>query len=354
MPNEIRDVRDYFTQRFGSEPVSDIPAGLRTRVDGGAMVLDGVALLADLDAIWGRLNALAAIYGFNMWRGVWQLHVENCRFHLAVVSEPDNGLLAVDDQGVTNKLWLRDIRARMQHGAKLVGERVLVRWDEAFDAAEKEPGNAEEIKAFYEAVKTLNPKTGREIMDRLHDAEVTKDPWLWPSPPTLDAHLNPPPPWGDLSDGDLLQAMGTDAEKWAAAFKTINRLRVLDEDLLTGWFANAIEAGREAGRQAHPAEPPPVSIIRTEADYDAAHAEFMSYFDGEPAPGTPAADRFELLGLVLAKYEGLAPPPPVRGYNPSTDTYEAVTQAWWDQTVADLRKYRGIVNRVEDALGRPE
>ena len=47
----------------------------------------------------------------------------------------------------------------------------------------------------------------------------------------------------------------------------------------------------------------PIGIIHTEKQYETAMAEFERYFDNEPAPGSAEADRFELLGLVLAKYE---------------------------------------------------
>jgi len=43
--------------------------------------------------------------------------------------------------------------------------------------------------------------------------------------------------------------------------------------------------------------------LKTEADYDAALADIERYFDSEPAPGTPEADRFDLLALVIADYE---------------------------------------------------
>lgn len=46
-----------------------------------------------------------------------------------------------------------------------------------------------------------------------------------------------------------------------------------------------------------------ISIIRDEAAYAAAMAEFEAYFDNEPALGSEDGDRFELLGLLLAKYE---------------------------------------------------
>ena len=43
--------------------------------------------------------------------------------------------------------------------------------------------------------------------------------------------------------------------------------------------------------------------IRTNADYRAALAEIERYFENEPKWGTPEADRFDLLALVLEDYE---------------------------------------------------
>lgn len=47
----------------------------------------------------------------------------------------------------------------------------------------------------------------------------------------------------------------------------------------------------------------PVRVIHDEAGHAAALAEYEAFFDAEPAPGTPEADRFELLGLVISAYE---------------------------------------------------
>ena len=47
----------------------------------------------------------------------------------------------------------------------------------------------------------------------------------------------------------------------------------------------------------------PIRPLRTDKDRDGALAEYESYFDSKPKPGTEEADRFELLGMVLAKYE---------------------------------------------------
>ncbi len=44
-------------------------------------------------------------------------------------------------------------------------------------------------------------------------------------------------------------------------------------------------------------------LIRSEADYEAALTEYEGYFDIEPERGTREADRFEMLGLLLAKFE---------------------------------------------------
>lgn len=43
--------------------------------------------------------------------------------------------------------------------------------------------------------------------------------------------------------------------------------------------------------------------IRSEADYDAALTEIEPYFINEPAPGTPDADRFDMLAALIGAYE---------------------------------------------------
>jgi HTH-type transcriptional regulator/antitoxin HigA len=43
--------------------------------------------------------------------------------------------------------------------------------------------------------------------------------------------------------------------------------------------------------------------IRTEADYDAALAAIEPYFENEPVPGTPEADRFDILAALIGAYE---------------------------------------------------
>ena len=46
-----------------------------------------------------------------------------------------------------------------------------------------------------------------------------------------------------------------------------------------------------------------ISVIRDEAGYAEALAAFEAYFDNEPEAGSEDRDRFEMLGLLLAKYE---------------------------------------------------
>lgn len=55
----------------------------------------------------------------------------------------------------------------------------------------------------------------------------------------------------DESSGDFLRGVGTDAALWAEAFyETLQNYPegVSDVGFLCGWFSNAIEAGRTAGK----------------------------------------------------------------------------------------------------------
>jgi HTH-type transcriptional regulator/antitoxin HigA len=88
--------------------------------------------------------------------------------------------------------------------------------------------------------------------------------------------------------------------------------------------------------------------LHSEADYDAALAEIEHYFDKSPKPGTPAADRFDLLALVIEDYERKAwpiePPSPVDAirYRMETGGY----------TQADLGRLIGSRQRASDVLAR--
>lgn len=49
------------------------------------------------------------------------------------------------------------------------------------------------------------------------------------------------PDYSAMDGADMLHAIGDDASKWATAFLQINPNCGVDEDILRGWFANAIE-----------------------------------------------------------------------------------------------------------------
>ena len=48
--------------------------------------------------------------------------------------------------------------------------------------------------------------------------------------------------------------------------------------------------------------------LRSEADYDAALAEIEIYFANEPAPGSAEGDRFDILAMLITRYEEKAYP----------------------------------------------
>jgi antitoxin component HigA of HigAB toxin-antitoxin module len=94
-----------------------------------------------------------------------------------------------------------------------------------------------------------------------------------------------------------------------------------------------------------------ISIIRDEAGYEAAMAEYEAFFDKEPALGNEDGDRFELLGLLLAKYEEEHFP------MPKTSPVEAIRFAMDRKGLAqsDLAELLGSRSRASEILsGRRE
>ena len=89
-----------------------------------------------------------------------------------------------------------------------------------------------------------------------------------------------------------------------------------------------------------------VHPIRSEADYDAALEQIESYFENEPKPGTPAADRFDLLALIVEDYERKRWPiePP--------DTIDAIRYRMetGGYTQADLGRLLGSRQRASDIM----
>jgi HTH-type transcriptional regulator / antitoxin HigA len=88
--------------------------------------------------------------------------------------------------------------------------------------------------------------------------------------------------------------------------------------------------------------------LRTDSEYETALAEIEEYFDKEPALGTPQADRFDLLALVIGEYENkrwpIEPPDPVEAirYRMELGGY----------TQADLGRLIGSRQRASDILSR--
>lgn len=92
----------------------------------------------------------------------------------------------------------------------------------------------------------------------------------------------------------------------------------------------------------------PIRPIRTDADYETALAEIERYFENEPKPGTPEADRFDLLALVLEDYEGkkwpIDPPDPIDAIR------HRMELSGYTQT--DLGRLIGSRQRASDILSR--
>jgi HTH-type transcriptional regulator/antitoxin HigA len=88
--------------------------------------------------------------------------------------------------------------------------------------------------------------------------------------------------------------------------------------------------------------------LRSEADYDAALEEIEGYFETEPKPSTPEADRFDLLALIIEDHERkhwpIEPPEPIDAirYRMETGGY----------TQADLGRLLGSRQRASDILTR--
>lgn len=89
-----------------------------------------------------------------------------------------------------------------------------------------------------------------------------------------------------------------------------------------------------------------VRPLRTEEDYDWALAEIEQYFQHEPAPSTPRADRFDVLATLIAEYERRHWPidPP----DPGAAIRARMEQAGFTQ--ADLARLLGSRSRASEIL----
>jgi HTH-type transcriptional regulator/antitoxin HigA len=88
--------------------------------------------------------------------------------------------------------------------------------------------------------------------------------------------------------------------------------------------------------------------IRTEADYEWALAEIARYFDDQPEPGSPEADRFDVLATLIEAYEN-------RHYPISTPDPVAAIAGHMEMRgldQSDLAKVLGSRSRASEVLNR--
>jgi HTH-type transcriptional regulator/antitoxin HigA len=86
--------------------------------------------------------------------------------------------------------------------------------------------------------------------------------------------------------------------------------------------------------------------LHSESDYEDALTEIEHYFESEPRPGTPDADRFDLLAMVIEDYERKRWPIDV------PDATEAIRHAMQmqERSQADLGRLLGSRQRASEIL----
>ncbi|MFZ6744914.1 helix-turn-helix domain-containing protein [Undibacterium sp. JH2W] len=91
-----------------------------------------------------------------------------------------------------------------------------------------------------------------------------------------------------------------------------------------------------------------LKIIRTVAEYNTALSEVSAYFDEQPVPGTPDGDRFEILMMLVERYEQEHYP------IPPPDPIEAIKFRMEQQgkTPKDLAPMIGNTSRVYEVMSR--
>ena len=89
--------------------------------------------------------------------------------------------------------------------------------------------------------------------------------------------------------------------------------------------------------------------LHSEADYNAALKQIERYFENEPKPGTPEADRFDLLALIIEDYERkrwpIEPPDTIDAIRYRMETGGGYSQA-------ELGRLIGSRQRASDILAR--
>jgi HTH-type transcriptional regulator/antitoxin HigA len=92
-----------------------------------------------------------------------------------------------------------------------------------------------------------------------------------------------------------------------------------------------------------------IQPIRNEADYDAALKDIEQYFDHEPLPGTPEADRFDVLATLIGAYEQEH-----WRIDPPDDAVDAITAVMEFKRLSqsDLAALLGSRSRASEILNR--
>ena len=89
-----------------------------------------------------------------------------------------------------------------------------------------------------------------------------------------------------------------------------------------------------------------LKLIRNEKDYQTALKAAEAFFDSEPKPGTPEADTFEILLMLIEKYEAekysVLPPNPIEAIRFRMEQSGL--------TVKDMEPYIGKSNRVYEVF----
>jgi HTH-type transcriptional regulator/antitoxin HigA len=88
--------------------------------------------------------------------------------------------------------------------------------------------------------------------------------------------------------------------------------------------------------------------IRTEADYDWALAEIEPYFEQQPVPGSPEADRFDVLAALIKVYEDEHQP--IDAPDPVETIQEWMALRGLRQS--DLAELLGSKSRASEVLNR--
>ena len=91
-----------------------------------------------------------------------------------------------------------------------------------------------------------------------------------------------------------------------------------------------------------------VRPLRTEADYAWALTQIESYFENPPAPGSPEADRFDVLSTLLKSYEEQHDPFPEA--DPVDILHFAIQNMGRSQS--DLARILGSRPRASEILNR--